>query len=256
QELHERLRTGRYRHQPIRRVLIPKEGQPGKTRPIGISCFEDKVIQDALREVLEAVYEQDFRECSYGFRPGRGAHTALRTLNQALFQGEANWVLEADIASFFDSLDRSQLMEMLQKRIPDGSLQRLVGKCLQVGILEGEERSLPDRGTPQGSVLSPVLGNVYLHYVLDVWFEDEIQPRLQGKARLVRYADDFVIGFERQDDAHRVMAVLGKRLERFGLKIQAAKTRLIPFQRPAVAQQESKGPATVDFLGYVEHLIM
>ncbi|MBI2505713.1 MAG: group II intron reverse transcriptase/maturase, partial [Candidatus Latescibacteria bacterium] len=161
-ELHERLRTGRYRHQPIRRVFIPNEGQPSKTRPIGISCFEDKVVQDALREVLEAVYEQDFRECSYGFRPGRGAHTALRTLNQALFQGEVNWVLEADIASFFDSLDRSQLMEMLQKRIPDGSIQRLVGKCLQVGILEGEERSLPDRGTPQGSVLSHVLGNVYL----------------------------------------------------------------------------------------------
>lgn len=249
-DLHERLRTGRYRHQSIRRIHIPKEGQPGKTRPIGISCFEDKLVQEALREVLEAVYEQDFRECSYGFRPGRGAHTAIRTLNQALFRGEMNWVLEADIASFFDSLDRSQLLEILRQRIPDGSMQRLVGKCLHVGILEGEERSLPERGTTQGSVVSPVLGNIYLHYVLDVWFEDEIRPRLQGKARLVRYADDFVIGFERQDDAQRVMAVLGQRLERFGLKIQSAKTRLIPFQRPSVAQQEGKGPATFDFLGF------
>lgn len=163
QDLHERLRTGRYRHQPICRVFIPKEGQPGKTRPIGISCFEDKLVQDALREVLEAVYEQDFRECSYGFRPGRGAHRAIRTLHQALFQGEVNWVLEADIASFFDQVDRSQLLEMIQKRIPDGSIQRLVGKCLHVGILEGEERSMPERGTAQGSVLSPLLGNVYLH---------------------------------------------------------------------------------------------
>lgn len=250
QDLHERLRTGRYRHQPIRRVFIPKEGQPDKTRPIGISCFEDKLVQDALREVLEAVYEQDFRECSYGFRPGRGAHTAIRTLNQTLFQGEVSWVLEADIASFFDRVDRSRLLEMVQKRIPDGSIQRLVGKGLHVGILEGEELSMPERGTTQGSVLSPLLGNVYLHYVLDVWFEDEIRSRLQGKACLVRYADDFVMGFERQDDAQRVMEVLGKRLERFGLQLQPEKTRLIPFQRPSVAQQEGKGPATFDFLGF------
>jgi len=250
QDLHERLRTGRYRHQPIRRIFIPKEGQPGKQRPIGISCFEDKLVQDALREVLKAVYEQDFRECSYGFRPGRSAHDALRTLNQALFEGEVNWIIEADIASFFDRLDRSQLSEMLRQRIPDGSIRRLVGKCLHVGILEGEEYTTPERGTTQGSVLSPLLGNVYLHYVLDVWFEDEIQPRLHGKACLVRYADDFVIGFERQDDAQRVMAVLGQRLARFGLQLQSEKTRLIPFQRPLVTQPRGKGPATFDFLGF------
>jgi len=250
EDLYERLRTGRYRHQPIRRIHIPKEGQPGKTRPIGISCFEDKVVQDAVREGLEAVYEQDFRECSYGFRPGRGAHTALRTLNQALFAGTVNWVVEVDIASFFDSLDRSQLLEMLRQRIPDGSMHRLVGKCLHVGILEGEERTTPERGTTQGSVLSPLLGNIYLHYTLDVWFEDEIRPRLQGKACLIRYADDVVLGFERQDEAQRVLTVLGKRLARFGLRLQPEKTRLIPFQRPSRAQQEGKGPATFDFLGF------
>ena len=191
-DLHERLRQKRYRHQPIQRVYIPKDGRGQQTRPIGLSCFEDKLVQDALREVLEAVYEQDFRECSYGFRPGRSAHDALRTLHQVALRGELNWILEADIASFFDRMDRPMLLEMLQKRIPDGSIRRLVGKCLQVGVLEGVELSTSEKGTTQGSVLSPLLGNIYLHYALDAWFEDEIQARLGGKACLIRYCDDFV----------------------------------------------------------------
>lgn len=185
-DLHERLRTMRWRHQPIRRVHIPKEN--GKTRPIGISTIEDKIVQDALREILEAIYEPVFRECSYGFRPGRSAHDALRSINRVRY--ETNWVLEADIVSFFDSIDRTMLMEMLQERVVDGSLKRLVGKCLHVGILDGDDLSEPDEGTVQGSVLSPLLGNVYLHRVLDIWFERDILPRLRGKATLVRYADD------------------------------------------------------------------
>jgi group II intron reverse transcriptase/maturase len=245
--LHERLKAMRYRHQPIRRVHIPK-GQ-GKTRPIGISCTEDKVVQAAVREVLEAVYEPIFREVSYGFRPGRSAHDALRALDRMLLSG-VKWIVEADIESFFDSIDRSMLMEMLRARVADGSLLRLIGKCLHVGVLDGEEFSKPEEGTVQGSVLSPLLGNVYLHHVLDVWFERDVQPRLQGRAYLIRYADDFVIGFEREDDARRVMEVLGQRFERFGLRLHPDKTRLLPFERPGSGTSGGKGPATFDFLGF------
>ena len=248
EDLHQRLKARTYRHQPIRRVHIPK-GQ-GKTRPIGISAFEDKLVQDAVREVLEAVYEQDFLDCSYGFRPARSAHDAVRTLNQSVHQGGVSWILEADIMSFFDSLDRSELKKMLEIRVADGSLLRLIGKCLHVGVLEGESLSEPALGTVQGSVLSPLLGNVYLHYVLDLWFETEVKARLRGQAKLIRYCDDFVIGFERQDDAHRVMAVLGKRMERFGLTLHPDKTRLLPFWRPSPRQHGGKGPATFDFLGF------
>ncbi len=199
-DLHERLKTKRYRHQPIRRVHIPKE-KKGQTRPIGISATEDKVVQNALREVLEAVYEQTFMDCSYGFRPGRSAHDAVRALTRAVNEGEANWILEFDVVSFFDSVRRSQLMEMLQERVADGSLLRLIGKCLHVGVLDGEVFTEPSEGTVQGSTLSPMLGNVYLHTVLDRWFAEEVRPRLRGKATFIRFADDGVFGFERQDDA-------------------------------------------------------
>jgi group II intron reverse transcriptase/maturase len=248
QDLHERLKTKRYRHQPIRRVHIPK-GQ-GKTRPLGISTLEDKIVQGAVRDVLQAIYEQDFLDCSYGFRPQRSAHDAIRALHRTVYRGAMNWVLEADIVSFFDSLDRTKLVEMLQERVADGSLLRLIGKCLHVGVLEGEEFSTPESGTAQGSVLSPLLGNVYLHYVLDLWFTQEVQPRLKGKSCLIRYADDFVLGFELQEDAERVWAVLGKRLERYGLRLHPDKTRLLDFRRPRPKQPDGKGPGTFDFLGF------
>jgi group II intron reverse transcriptase/maturase len=247
-DLHERLRSKRYRHRTLRRGRVPKG--KGQWRPIGISAFEDKIVQGALREVMEAIYEQDFLDSSYGFRPKRGAHDAIRALNQAVHRGQVSWILEADIASFFDSLDRTRLKEMLQTRIADGSLLRLIGKCLHVGVLDGEEYSEPERGTTQGSVLSPLLGNVYLHYVLDVWFEREVKPRLRGAATLIRYADDFVIGFEQREDAERVMAVLGKRFERYGLTLHPDKTRLIEFARPSASQRSGKGPGTFDFLGF------
>ena len=248
QDLHARLKAKRYRHQPIRRVHIPKA--QGKTRPIGISAFEDKVVQDAVREVLEAIYEQDFLGCSYGFRPGRSAHDAVRTLEQIVHRGEVRWIFEADIVSFFDSLDRTELKKMLEVRVADGSLLRLIGKCLHVGVLDGEAVVEPELGTVQGSVLSPLLGNIYLHYVLDRWFATEVKPRLRGKTTLLRYCDDFIIGFEREEDARRVRVVLEKRLERFGLTLHPDKTRLLPFWRPPTTQQSGQGPATFDFVGF------
>ena len=204
-----------------------------------------------MRELLEAVYEQDFLDCSYGFRPERSAHDALRALNRAVHQGGARWIIEADIVSFFDSLVRTKLREMLRTRVADESLLRLIGKCLHVGVLDGEEHSEPDVGTAQGSALSPLLGNVYLHYALDLWFEREIKRRLRGRAFLVRYADDFVIALERREDAERLMVVLPKRMERFGLTLHPDKTRLLLFGSPEGGGK--KGSATFDFLGFTHY---
>jgi group II intron reverse transcriptase/maturase len=248
QELHARLRSKRYRHQPIRRISIPKG--KGKTRQIGIAAFEDKLVQDAIREVLQAVFEQDFLDCSYGFRPGRSPHDAVRALDRAVHRREIEWIVEADVVSFFDSLDRTWLRKMLEVRIADGSLLRLIGKCLRAGVLDGEEYSEPDEGTTQGSALSPLLGNIYLHYVLDLWFEWKVKPTLRGKAHLIRYADDFILGFEREDDAREVLVALQARMERFGLTLHTDKTRLLPFRRPTSRKQYGKGPATFDFLGF------
>jgi RNA-directed DNA polymerase len=249
QALHERLKTGRYRHQPIRRVHIPKE-DGNKTRPIGISCIEDKIVQGAISEVLQVLYEQEFKPCSYGFRPGRSAHDALRAVDQMVYREGITWILEADICAFFDRLDRSKLREMLQQRVADGSFLRLIGKSLHVGVLDGGEFNKPDEGTVQGSVISPLLGNVYLHHVLDRWFEHDTRAHLVGHARLIRYADDFVMGFERKEDAERVMEMLTKRMAEYGLTLHPDKTRLVPFARPGKGKTQGKGAATFDFLGF------
>lgn len=249
--LRARMKAGQYRHQAIRQVHIPKA--PNKTRPIGISTIEDKIVQGALREVLEAIYEQDFVPGSYGFRPGRSAHDALRELDRVVWTEGAGWILEADIKSFFDSVGRKALMEMLRERIADEPFLRLVGKCLHVGVLDGAEYSSPEVGTSQGSVISPMLGNIYLHHVLDLWFEREVKPRLAGRAWLIRYADDFVIAFECRDDAERVMAVIGKRMQRFGLTLHPDKTRLLPFRRPDRRQEGDPEPVTFDFLGFTAY---
>lgn len=246
-DLHDRLRSGRYRHQPIRRVHIPKE--TGKTRPIGISTIEDKIVQGALSEVLGAIYEQDFRSCSYGFRPKLSAHDAIRALNRMVGSGGIAWIVEADISAFFDSVNRQKLAEMLQGRVADGRMMRLLGKCLHVGILDGMEFSRPDEGTAQGSIISPLLGNVYLHHVLDLWFEDEVRPTLAGPAQLIRYADDFVLGFATREDAERVLALLSKRMAAFGLALHPDKTRILYFGRPRPREERGRR-STFDFLGF------
>ena len=247
QDLHQRLKSMCYRHQPIRRVHIEKEG--GTTRPIGISTVEDKLVQDSLRELLEVIYEQDFMDCSYGFRPGRRAMDALRTLDRTSHCGGANWVLEADIVSFFDRIDRRSLKVLLQKRLADKSLMRLIGKCLSVNVLDGSNVLSPETGTVQGSTLSPLLANVYLHYILDQWFEQEVRPRMRGAVTLIRYCDDFIMCFKFKSDAERVRVVLAKRLARFGLDLHPEKTRLIDFRRP-LRNQSGKWPETFDFLGF------
>ena len=258
QSLLDRAKSGTYRAPPVRRVHIPKGGSTTETRPIGMPTLEDKVLQRAVVMLLEPICEQDFCDGSYGFRPGRSAHQALEALWKQTMDFRGGWILEVDIRKFFDTLDHAHLREFLQRRVRDGVLKRLIGKWLKAGVMEDGSVSYPDAGSPQGGVISPLLANVYLHYVLDTWFEQEVRPCLRGRAYIIRYADDFVIGFTREDDARRVMDVLPKRFGKYGLTIHPDKTRLIPFQRPP-QQADGKGhsgagrPGTFDLLGFTHY---
>lgn len=250
-ELHSRVHRGAYRAQPSRRVYIPKAD--GRQRPLGIAALEDKIVQQAVVTILNQVYEVDFRGFSYGFRPGRSPHQALDALSVGLTRKKVNWVLDADIRGFFDNIDHEWMVKFLQHRIADTRLLRLIEKWLRAGVSEDGHWSETKRGTPQGAVISPLLANVYLHYVFDLWVEAWRNKNARGDVIVIRYADDFVTGFEERADAERFLEDLRERLARFGLELHAEKTRLIEFGRFAVSNRKERGkgkPETFDFLGF------
>lgn len=248
----DRIKSGRYYAPAVRRHYIPK--RDGGKRGLGIASFEDKVAQRAIVMLLEPIYEQVFYDCSYGFRPKRNAHRALEEIWQAVMKRGGRWILDVDIRKFFDSLVPAQLRAFLDRRVTDGVVRRMIDKWLKAGVLEAGQIHYPDLGTPQGGVASPLLANIYLHHVLDEWFTDEVQPRLRGTSTLVRFADDFVMVFQHKDDAQRVLEVLAKRLERFGLQIHPDKTRLVDFRAVHKPSHDAEEDGTLvtsfNFLGF------
>jgi len=248
-DLHRRLVTGKYRAHPARRVWIPKSD--GGRRPLAILVLEDKIVQRAVARLLEAIYEPHFCDFSCGFRRHFSAHTAIIYLRQQCLELGINWIIDADIRKFFDTISWNQMRAILQKRMNDGAILRLIGKWLHVGVLEAGQVVNQELGTPQGAPISPILANIFLHEVLDEWFQGQVRPRMGGNCFLARYADDFVMGFSLKPDAERVFQVLPQRFERYGLSIHPAKSRMVQFSRPY--WKRGKGPGSFAFLGFTHY---
>lgn len=250
-DLHERVQSGRYRAQPVKRAWIPKAS--GQKRPLGITALEDKIVQQAMVGILECIYENDFANFSYGFRPGRSQHNALDAVSVAITQKRVSWVLDADIQGFFDAVDHRHMMRFLEHRIADPRILRLVKKFLRAGVSEDGQWSKTEVGTPQGAVISPLLANIYLHYVLDLWVNWWRKRHARGDVYIIRYADDFVVGFQYRSDAVALRCALADRMRQFGLKLHPEKTRLLEFGRFAITNREERDagrPETFDFLGF------
>lgn len=250
-ELHDRVQSGRYRAKPSKRIYIPKPD--GRQRPIGIAALEDKIVQSAVRRVLEVIYEEDFLNFSHGFRPGRNPHSALDAVWVGLMRRKINWVLDADLKSFFDTISHEWLMKFLKHRIADPRIHRLTVKWLKAGVSEDGEWSATTVGTPQGAVISPLYANIFLHYALDLWAQHWRKHEAKGDMIFVRYADDFIVGFQHKNEAERFYRTLLERLAQFGLSIQKQKTRIIEFGRFAIENRKARGerkPETFDFLGF------
>jgi len=243
----EEFRTGRYKAPAIRRVYIPKDKH--SRRPLGIPTIEDKVMQESVRRVLNPIYEEDFKPFSYGFRSGRSPHQAIEYMFKEVSFGKKHYIIDADIKNYFGCINHGMLRDFLDKRVKDGVIRKMIDKWLKAGVMESGNVSYPEHGTPQGSVISPLLSNIYLHYVLDEWFSEQVQHLLKGKSFIVRYADDFVLGFTDKTDAERVMAVLPKRFARYGLTLHPEKTRLIDLND----ERGGKG-RSFDFLGFTHFL--
>jgi len=250
-DLYERMKAMRYRAQPVKRVWLDKED--GKKRPIGKPVLEDKIAQRAVVMILEAIYEQVFYSFSYGFRIGRSPQEALRELRKRCMGMNIKWILDVDVSGFFDSINHALLLGFIRKQVKDKNILRLIGKWLKAGVLEEGKLYYPESGTPQGGVISPMLANIFLHYVLDEWFVKDILPRMKGRCFLVRFADDFIIGFELEEDARRVMGVLPKRFARYKLTIHPEKTKLVRFGKPASRKESKCGNGTFDFLGFTHY---
>lgn len=247
--LHERFKSGLYFAPPVKRVYIPK-GIKGDVRPIGMPTLEDKILQKAVKRVLEPIYEHDFLDCSHGYRPDRSPQKVIEEIWKKSMDLDGCWVIEADIRKYFETIDHKYLREFVKSRISDGVINRTIGKWLNAGIMEEELLSYSDSGTPQGGVISPLLSNIYLHVILDMWFEYEIKPHLKAESYLIRYCDDFIILFRNFEDCQRVFKVLPKRFGRYGLTLHPEKTRVVNFQKPQSRERKSE---TFDFLGFTHY---